>query len=111
MVTITESDLLSSQPTIHSKCDKLFTNIVPSANKKKRKKQKTINLDDIGNRNYNSLLELLQCQSKVVGGGKKCKDAQKRYAACHGAVMGTGSYDGRRHCGKEIEELYSCTMT
>ncbi|KAL7531129.1 hypothetical protein ACHAWF_003644 [Thalassiosira exigua] len=81
-----------------------------------KKKRKPIDMDVIGTPAYNLLLDLLKCQAKhpnIVGGGseggaKRCAKAEKAYSACHAAVMGVGSYEGRKHCGEEMVRLFQC---
>ncbi|KAL9180096.1 hypothetical protein ACHAXT_008066 [Thalassiosira profunda] len=78
------------------------------------KKRKRLDTADIGTPAYNLLLQLLRCQVKhpnISGAGgdaKKCVKAEKAYSACHAAVMGVGSYNGRKHCGEEMESLFAC---
>jgi len=91
---------------------------------KKKKKKKTIEMDAIGTPTYNLLLELMKCQVKhpnlvatdssvsadntAGSGAKKCVKIEKAYSACHAAVMGVGNYNGRKHCGEEMEQLFLC---
>lgn len=86
-----------------------------------KKKKRPIDTEAIGTPAYNVLLDLMKCQVKhpnisggddgesgVGGSAKRCVKAEKRYAACHAAVMGVGNYNGRKHCGEEMERLYAC---
>ena len=52
-------------------------------------------------------VKFLQCESKAR---KLCDTALKSYEKCHGAVMGTGQYNGRRDCGSELEALFDCVF-
>ena len=80
-----------------AKCQKYLTPIL--------RKKKAIPLDSIGSPRNNQLLDFLYCQTKA---SKTCKKADKAYRSCHASVMGTGSYDGRKHCADELEALFHC---
>lgn len=67
--------------------------------------KKTIDLDQIGHQHNNSLLDLIRCQQKAL---KICATEEKKYSACHASVMGTGSYNGNKNCGAELELFMSC---
>lgn len=95
MVVIKGSDL--SCTSVAPKCDKYL----------KPLKRKTIDLNNIGNRHNNALLDFLRCQSKAH---KTCADDEKLYTACHRSVMGTGSHKGKRHCGEELESFFTCVV-
>mmetsp|Transcript_5691 Transcript_5691/g.10797 ORF Transcript_5691/g.10797 Transcript_5691/m.10797 type:complete len:109 (-) Transcript_5691:142-468(-) len=70
--------------------------------------KKSIELDSIGDRRNNALLDLIRCQVKADK--SKCRNESKRYESCHASVMGVGNYEGKKHCGGELEILYKCTM-
>jgi len=67
-----------------------------------------IDLDLIGNRKNNILLDLLRCQVRAE---KSCKLLHKRYESCHASVMGTGNFEGKKNCGAELEDLFQCALT
>ena len=83
---------------IAGKCEKYLKPI---------KRKKKIDLQSIGNQQNNNLLDLLRCQCKAH---KSCKDVEKFYSKCHSSVMGTGSFEGRKNCGEELEKLFACAM-
>jgi hypothetical protein len=70
-------------------------------------KLSNIDLERIGDRKNNILLDLLRCQVKVE---KSCKPRQRSYELCHASVMGTGNFEGRKDCGKELESLFQCAL-
>ena len=75
------------------------------------RKKKRINLDTTGDKKTNSLLSYLQCQVQKNGLPNVkilCNDISKEYTKCHQSFMGTGSYQGRKDCGKEMNELWDC---
>ena len=72
---------------------------------KKVSSKKSVDLTKTGDSRTNLLLNFLQCQVKAT---KTCMKEEKSYSNCHKSVMGTGSYDGRRDCGCEMEKLYYC---
>ncbi|KAL3782997.1 hypothetical protein ACHAWO_011715 [Cyclotella atomus] len=98
--------------SINPSCQKQF-NSLP-----KRKKKAIIDTDAIGTPTYNILLEFLRCQVKhpnttfdaATGSDKKkeCLKPEKMYSACHMAVMGVGNYEGKKHCGEEMLQLFQC---
>lgn len=84
-------------------------------------------MDAIGTPTYNILLDLMRCQVKhphiiqqnngddgsISDGNsgsnaKQCAKVGKSYSACHAAVMGVGNFNGRKHCGEEMEQLFQC---
>lgn len=86
-----------------------------------KKKKKPVDMDGIGTPGYNLLLDFLRCQAKHpnldgdrAGGSvarapaKRCVKEEKKYSACHASVMGVGNFEGRRHCGEEMERLFLC---
>ena len=83
--------------TVVDKCAKAYSII--------SKKKKKIDMDATGEKNNNLLLDFLQCQAKAT---KSCKNEEKEYTRCHQSFMGVGSYNGRKHCGLELEQLYTC---
>mmetsp|Transcript_16461 Transcript_16461/g.33832 ORF Transcript_16461/g.33832 Transcript_16461/m.33832 type:complete len:117 (-) Transcript_16461:1228-1578(-) len=81
------------------------------------RKKKAIDLESIGSRPNNLLLEFLKCRNKhqkSKNGGENndtngpCGAIEKAHAGCHASVMGTGSFGGRRHCGNELGEWLGC---
>ena len=91
-------NLSSSQ--IHAKCQKAYQLV--------SKRKKKIRLEDTGSPPTNLLLEFLTCQSKAT---KTCTDVKKAYEVCHKAVMGVGSFQGKRHCGDEMKAFLVCVTT
>ena len=71
--------------------------------------KKSIDLEAIGDRRNNALLDLIRCQVKADK--NMCNDESKRYENCHASVMGVGNFEGRKNCGKELEVLYKCTIS
>lgn len=71
------------------------------------RRKKKLDLQSIGSQQNNNLLDLLFCQCKAR---KKCREVKKIYSNCHRSIMGTGSFDGRKHCGDELEKLYECAI-
>ena len=84
-----------------SKCEKYLKPI---------QKKKKIDLEAIGSPNNNMLLDFLKCQVKANKKKTLCKNIQKAYFKCHSSVMGTGSYDNRKNCGKELNAYFTCAM-
>lgn len=84
--------------------------IAPKCNKYLQQvtKMSKIDLDNIGDRKNNALVELLRCQVKAT---KTCTAQQKNYESCHSSVMGTGNHEGRKNCGIELELLYKCALS
>ena len=87
----------------------LVTNPVAAPKRKCAKYAKALGVKAIdtaatGSRENNELVKLLVCEC----GKDRCKDAVARHAACHGAVMGVGAFDGRRDCGAELLALHAC---
>jgi len=68
-------------------------------------KKKTIDLAAIGSRPNNLLLAFLKCHKVIQS---DCKDYIKAYTKCHGSVMGTGNYNGQKHCGDELKKWLEC---
>jgi len=66
-----------------------------------------IDLNNIGDRKNNTLVDLLRCQVKAT---KTCTSQHKDYESCHSSVMGTGNHEGRKNCGKELQLLYQCAL-
>lgn len=71
----------------------------------KELKSKKVNLTACGSKDNNTLLSLLKCVCKEE---KICSETLKKYMACHGSVMGAGSYQGRRNCELELKDLINC---
>mmetsp|Transcript_31453 Transcript_31453/g.45885 ORF Transcript_31453/g.45885 Transcript_31453/m.45885 type:complete len:99 (+) Transcript_31453:37-333(+) len=88
---------LQDSSTIAPKCSKFVQPL----------RKRTVNTEQIGNRHYNVLLDFVRCQRKV---NKTCSGEDKSYSLCHASVMGTGSYEGRKHCGEEFKEFFDCVM-
>lgn len=93
-----DGSAVNNSTEIAAKCEKYLKAIT-----KKRK----IDLQSIGSPPNNNFLDLLRCQCKVK---KECKAVEKSYMKCHSSVMGTGSFDGRKHCGEELEKLSECAL-
>ena len=72
------------------------------------KKKKDIQLKNIGSPSNNQLLDFVYCQFKVQK--QKCKKVEKVYRNCHSSVMGTGSFEGRKHCEDELNALIKCVV-
>jgi hypothetical protein len=77
------------------------------------RKKKKIDLEAIGSRSNNALLDFLKCQSGVRSkqsstNNNLCGAIEKSYASCHASVMGTGNYSGKKHCGDELKEWLEC---
>ena len=92
-------------------------NIAPKCKKLlKAVQKKKIKLENIGDPTYNNFLELVRCQMKanknnMLNDGKiSCVTQSKQYEACHASIMGTGSFDGRKHCADELEALFRCVL-
>jgi hypothetical protein len=98
-----ESSTVHKNPnaTIDEKCDKYLKLI---------KRKKKIDLEAIGSKQNNILLNLLRCQSKQMSirrmkndsnnNNNGCSNVEKFYTKCHSSVMGTGNFNGRKHCGQ-----------
>lgn len=71
--------------------------------------KKSIESDSIGDSKNNRLLGLIRCQVKA--NKSKCNNESKRYENCHAGVMGVGNFEGRKHCGQELETLYNCALS
>jgi hypothetical protein len=100
-----------------------ITSIAPACHKHfnslpKRKKKAYIDTEAIGSPSYNILLDYLRCQVKHPNTAtdaatnlekkKECVKLEKMYSACHMAVMGVGNYNGSKHCGEEMRQLFAC---
>ena len=72
-------------------------------------KLKSIEIDAIGDRKNNVLLDLLRCLVKADK--SLCQTESKRYEQCHASVMGIGNFEGRKNCGHELEALYNCLFS
>jgi len=70
---------------------------------------KSIDLDAIGDRKNNVLLDFLRCQVKADK--TRCQKESKLYENCHAGVMGIGNFEGRKNCGEELEVLYRCLFS
>ena len=87
--------------------------------------KKKIDLTAIGSRPNNALLEFLKCRTKFGAGypqenrqqqhqeqhHQRCRALEKSYGNCHASVMGTGAFDGKKHCGDELREWLDCVRT
>ena len=92
------------------------------ASHRKKLTGRQIRFNAIGSPDNNTLVTFLQCETKrnsrtadyhpVPESAVTCKDLVAVYRRCHGSVMGTGKYPdtGRRHCGEELKELYTCVQ-
>jgi hypothetical protein len=69
---------------------------------------KSVDISATGQRDNNELLKLLKCESKE---NKICLELEVAYTVCHGNVMGTGSYNGKKHCGEELAKLLQCVLS
>ncbi len=49
------------------------------------------------------IMKVLACRSHIL-----CPEAEKIFLKCHGSIMGTGRFEGRNHCTKEIEGMAKC---
>lgn len=90
----------NSASSIAPRCVKYHTSV---------QKLKSIDLDAIGDRKNNVLLDLMRCQVKADK--SKCQKESKLYETCHAGVMGIGNFEGRKNCGKELEVLYRCLFS
>lgn len=70
-------------------------------------RKKSIDLEAIGTPTNNHLVDFLRCQAKAR---KKCTNVEKAYAKCHSSVMGTGSFQGKKNCGEELEKFLDCAL-
>lgn len=68
-------------------------------------RKKRVDLDAIGTPANNNVVEFLKCQTRAT---KLCVDMNRAYEKCHSSVMGTGNYQGKKHCGEELEKLLDC---
>ena len=80
-----------------TRCEKLLATL---------SKKKKINLQDIGSRSNNLLLDFLKCHTKLRR--HNCKTAEKLYGSCHASVMGTGNYNNQKDCGDELHQWLEC---
>eukprot|EP00536_Pseudo-nitzschia_multiseries_P006162 jgi/Psemu1/286277/fgenesh1_pg.128_\ len=80
--------------------------LAPLARKKK------IDLEAIGSRPNNQLLDLLRCRVAKIqtANAEDCRSLARAYASCHASVMGTGSFGGRKHCGAELSGYLDCVL-
>jgi len=120
MTKITTANHLPSLSEISPHCVKYYKPLA-------KKKKKVIDLDDIGTPRYNLLLDLLKCQvkhpnqkltnssmndddnaEKKKASCTTCAKVEKAYSACHAGIMGVGTYNGHKNCGKEMESLLIC---
>ena len=69
------------------------------------KNDKLLDLKATGSRHNNSLVDLLNCQAKEK---KICLVQKTNYKNCHQGIMGTGVYEGRKHCALELESFREC---
>ena len=90
----------NSDASIAPRCAKYHTSV---------QKLKSIDLDAIGDRKNNVLLDLMRCQVKADK--TQCQKESKLYENCHAGVMGIGNFEGRKNCGKELEVLYKCLFS
>ena len=90
----------TSESTIAPRCAKYHTSV---------QKLKSIDLDAIGDRKNNVLLDLLRCLVKADK--SSCQKESKLYEQCHASVMGIGNFEGRKNCGHELEALYNCLFS
>lgn len=104
MVKVKASDLPLST-AVPPRCEKLAQPFLGSKGKKK------IDLEAIGTPRYNLLLDLLRCQVRAAERKAACVAMEKKYSNCHGGIMGTGSYGGKKHCGEEMEDLLHCAFS
>mmetsp|Transcript_1708 Transcript_1708/g.3118 ORF Transcript_1708/g.3118 Transcript_1708/m.3118 type:complete len:123 (-) Transcript_1708:92-460(-) len=91
--------LLLAETTIEPKCQTYVKSI--------SRKNKSIDLEAIGTKHNNHLVDFLRCQAKTR---KQCSHIEKAYLKCHGSVMGTGSFQGNKHCGEELENFLNCVL-
>lgn len=101
MAEVSTADLVSlaSAGLVAGKCQ--------SEQSKNKEKQEMFSLTTTGDKKTNQLLSFLQCQVKAV---KTCDDKSRAYTKCHQSFMGTGSYQGRKHCGLEMQALWECVI-
>ena len=90
----------NAESAIAPRCAKYHTSV---------QKLKSIDLDAIGDRKNNVLLDLMRCQVKADK--SKCQKESKLYENCHAGVMGIGNFEGRKNCGKELKVLYQCLFS
>ncbi|MGK3743089.1 MAG: hypothetical protein ACI90V_009945 [Bacillariaceae sp.] len=103
----------NSNATIDEKCDKYLKLI---------KRKKKIDLEAIGSKQNNILLDLLRCQSKQQmsttrmknnssnDNNNNCNNVEKLYTKCHCSVMGTGNFNGRKNCSEELKCFLDCVI-
>ena len=82
------------------RCAKYYTSV---------QKLKSIELDAIGDRKNNVLLDLLRCLVKADK--SSCQKESKLYEKCHASLMGIGNFERRKNCGHELEALYKCLFS
>ena len=78
------------------RCAKYYTSV---------QKLKSIELDAIGDRKNNVLLDLLRCLVKADK--SSCQKESKLYEKCHAS----GNFERRKNCGHELEALYKCLFS
>ena len=94
------SKVATNDDTIAPRCVKYHNSV---------RKLKSIDLDAIGDRKNNVLLDLIRCQVKADKAA--CQRESKLYENCHAGVMGIGNFEGRKNCGQELEVLYKCLFS
>ena len=103
MAKLDGAELVTKTPIL-PKCEKYAKALQKRTGKPSRK----IDLESIGSPHNNLLVDFLKCQCKSKS--KICSLKEKVYSKCHSGIMGVGSYEGRKHCGTELESLVSCVM-
>jgi hypothetical protein len=68
-------------------------------------KERHVDIESTGHKDTNALVNLLKCETKAL---QVCSRHLAAYEACHKSVMGTGGYQGKKHCGEELKSLLSC---
>ena len=69
--------------------------------------KKTMDYAATGNKYNNVLVSFFECQGKKQ---KSCPKVLKAYRQCHSSVMGTGSFNGKKHCGDELLQVKTCIL-
>ncbi|KAL3804126.1 hypothetical protein HJC23_013645 [Cyclotella cryptica] len=104
-----------------------ISSISPSCHKlyKTFLRKKKMDTEAIGTPSYNLFLDFLRCPVKHPNirldtvdaktdatseqrKKEECIKIEKIYSMCHAAVMGVGNFNGRRHCGEEMDRLFLC---
>lgn len=103
-----EGSLIHNSKVLDEKCKKYLKLI---------KKKKIVDLEAIGSKPNNDVLDLLRCQNKQMVRKIKnnidandCSNIEKMYTKCHSSVMGTGNFEGRKNCGDELQSFLDCTI-